>query len=309
MAPPANPRDHPACRAAEPRYHGRVLDSWNAVAAGHQRPEYKGPAGWRDSRNRKLGIQYAGGHGGGPRLSDTVGAGAEDYDDARRVLTPRHGRAQASNSVVDMVRKQAASAPRGARGRTLPCSETKGAEERSTEEHSQSRRCSPAVPGRRPDPTANPQNTRLADVRDPIEGGNEDKRRIFDGTVVYVNGSTYPAISDHKLKRVLVENGARVSLHLGRRQVTHVVVGRPAGPSLGSGVGGAGGGLAGGKLEKEIRRLGNSVKYVGVEWVLESIKAGKRLPEARFANLKLASRGQQSVYSNFAKAAASPVRS
>jgi hypothetical protein len=33
--------------------------------------------------------------------------------------------------------------------------------------------------------------------------------------------------------------------------------------------------------------------------VLESIKAGKRLPEARFANLKLASKGQQSVYGLF----------
>jgi hypothetical protein len=30
--------------------------------------------------------------------------------------------------------------------------------------------------------------------------------------------------------------------------------------------------------------------------VLESIKAGKRLPEARFSNLKIASRGQGSVY-------------
>jgi hypothetical protein len=32
---------------------------------------------------------------------------------------------------------------------------------------------------------------------------------------------------------------------------------------------------------------------------MESIKAGKRLPEARFANLKVASRGQQSVYGLF----------
>lgn len=33
--------------------------------------------------------------------------------------------------------------------------------------------------------------------------------------------------------------------------------------------------------------------------VLESIKAGKRLPEARFANLKLAARGQGSVHGSF----------
>lgn len=30
--------------------------------------------------------------------------------------------------------------------------------------------------------------------------------------------------------------------------------------------------------------------------VLESIKAGKRLPEARFANLSIAAKGQKSVY-------------
>lgn len=36
--------------------------------------------------------------------------------------------------------------------------------------------------------------------------------------------------------------------------------------------------------------------------VLESIKSGKRLPEAKFANLKLATKGQQSVYGAFSNA-------
>lgn len=36
--------------------------------------------------------------------------------------------------------------------------------------------------------------------------------------------------------------------------------------------------------------------------VLESIKAGKRLLEARFSTLKIASKGQQSVYSMASKA-------
>ena len=35
--------------------------------------------------------------------------------------------------------------------------------------------------------------------------------------------------------------------------------------------------------------------------VLESIKAGKRLPEARFSNLKVAMKGQRSVYGAFSK--------
>jgi hypothetical protein len=118
------------------------------------------------------------------------------------------------------------------------------------------------------------------------------RKGIFDGLVIYINGSTHPIISDHKLKHTLAENGARLSLHLGRRQITHVILGRPSGSGTG-----AGGGLSGTKMEKEIRRVGGcGVKYVGIEWVLESIKSGKRLCEAEFSNLKIAAKGQQSVY-------------
>lgn len=81
--------------------------------------------------------------------------------------------------------------------------------------------------------------------------------------MIYINGSTHPLISDHKLKHVLVENGARLSMHLGRRYVTHVILGRPSEPQRS----GAGGGLAGAKIEKEVKRVrGCGLKYVGVEW-------------------------------------------
>jgi hypothetical protein len=184
-------------------------------------------------------------------------------------------------------------------------------------------------------------------------------RGIFEGVVVYVNGSTFPLVSDHKLKHLLSENGGQVSLHLGRRKVTHVILGRPAGAAAaasqfnrggGPGRSGAGGGLAGGKLEREIKRIGGcGVKFVDVEWfvypslilplllvfypsallshfppmsnvllcfkssgssllltlvfrrVLESLKVGKRLPEARFANVRVAARGQGSVYGRYAE--------
>ncbi len=141
------------------------------------------------------------------------------------------------------------------------------------------------------------------------------KRRVFDGLVVFINGSTYPLISDHKLKHLLAENGARVSIHLGRRSVTHVILGKPAAAGAG-----AGGGLAGGKTEKEIRKVGGcGVKYVGIEWsvftfaefsdcvwltvdrVLESVKSGIRLSETKFSNLDIAPAGQKSVYSMFKK--------
>lgn len=94
------------------------------------------------------------------------------------------------------------------------------------------------------------------------ERAKSQPRGIFDGLVIYVNGSTHPLVSDHKLKQLLTENGARMSLHLGRRRVTHVILGRPG--TVGRG---AGGGLAGSKLEKEVRRVGGcGVKYVGAEW-------------------------------------------
>ncbi|KAL3462940.1 BRCT domain-containing protein [Aspergillus heterothallicus] len=102
---------------------------------------------------------------------------------------------------------------------------------------------------------------------------------ILRGAIIYVNGQTTPMISDHKLKQLLVAHGATLALSLSRR-VTHVIIGKPnSGPGRG-----AGGGLAAGKIQKEIQRGGwRGMRIVGVEWVLESIKAGKRLPETKFA--------------------------
>lgn len=88
------------------------------------------------------------------------------------------------------------------------------------------------------------------------------QKNVFDGLVIYINGSTYPMVSDHKLKHLLAENGAKLSLHMGRRHVTHVILGAPGNHGVG-----AGGGLSGTKLEKEIKRVGGcGVKYVGVKW-------------------------------------------
>ncbi|KAK7750896.1 hypothetical protein SLS62_007159 [Diatrype stigma] len=143
-------------------------------------------------------------------------------------------------------------------------------------------------------------------------GSNHDddgsKRRrtrgIFDGVVVYVNGSTHPLVSDHKLKHLLAEHGGRLSTHLGRRQVTHVILGRPSTTATAAGSGGSGGGLAGGKLQREIRKVGGcAVQFVGAEWVLESVRAGRRLGEAGFGNVKIAAKGQQSVLGLFSKSA------
>jgi hypothetical protein len=93
--------------------------------------------------------------------------------------------------------------------------------------------------------------------------------KIFAGLTVYVNGSTAPLISDHKLKHTLASNGANISIALGRRSVTHVILGTS------SSQGGAGGGLAAGKIQKEIMKKrggrGTGVRFVGVEWYVFSL--------------------------------------
>lgn len=93
----------------------------------------------------------------------------------------------------------------------------------------------------------------------------EQPPQIFAQLSIYINGTTMPLVSDHKLRHLLTTHGAHMSIALGRRTVTHVILGKPNG-----GVGkGAGGGLAGSKIEKEVLRRGgsgNGIRYVSVDW-------------------------------------------
>ncbi|KXX76502.1 DNA repair protein REV1 [Madurella mycetomatis] len=278
---------------AEPRY-GRTFDPWNSVSAGHQRAEVGGPQGWRESRNIKMNNQFRAGNSGGQRISGTVGAGSGDFDQRLGMFMPKKLHAHSAKSVADMLRN-----PGSMRAVSVSASVSTYASCLSPGKGSRSE--DRFGSGVTTEEWLDLERKTEDEARGEGKARQAEKCKIFDGLVIYVNGSTHPLVSDHKLKYLLLEHGARMSLHLGRRQVTHVILGKPSGPS-----GGAGGGLAGGKLEKEIRRVGgHSVKFVSVEWALESIKAGKRLPEARFANLKIAARGQQSVLGAFSKAGGS----
>jgi hypothetical protein len=117
--------------------------------------------------------------------------------------------------------------------------------------------------------------------------------QIFTNLYFYINGCTAP-ISDHKLKHLLSTHGGNVSISLGRRTVTHVILSKT------NVSGGCGGGLAGTKIQREISSLrGKSVKFVTSEWVVESIKAGKRLPESRFEAMRLAPKGVANISTMF----------
>ncbi|KAK8139609.1 hypothetical protein PG984_000732 [Apiospora sp. TS-2023a] len=272
-------------KAAQPQF-GASFDPWNSSSSGHQRAENRlgASTGWRDSRNAKLHSQF---RGDARRVSDAVGAGARDWDPKVQAVVPPELRARARCSVADMLAKPGTMQRRVDTATGAPNKRGQSPTTKTTEEQER-----PAEYAEKADDEGSQASP------DQEEGPG----RLFAGVVIYVNGSTHPQISDHKLKHVLAKHGGRLSSHLGRKQVTHVILGRPIG-----GGGGSGGGLAGSKLQKEIQKVrGAAVKFVGVEWILESIKAGKRLPEARFSNLKVASKGQQSVFRPYSKSTLPP---
>lgn len=156
----------------------------------------------------------------------------------------------------------------------------------------------PSLPSKTANPKPNPDLTLFPPKPSPPPPSPPG---IFTSLTIYINGSTAPLVSDHRLKQLLSQHGANISIALARRSVTHVILGVPntRNPMTGHGKG-AGGGLAARKIQKEIETVkGKGVKYVRVEWVLESIKAGKRLPEVRFAALHVAHKGTRSVYGMF----------
>ncbi|KAL8911716.1 MAG: hypothetical protein Q9171_003169 [Xanthocarpia ochracea] len=293
MAPP--PPHVPS--AAEPRR--KTFDPWNSSSTGHQHAESRlaGSTSWRASRTSKLASQFKAGASGGKRLYDSVGAGSENYG--------KDGRNENGGW------------QKGASGlREKGWQDIKGLLE-GDKENSRSGEGAEREGKRRKlsdqgTLTGNLSSKESRRTTDVTEGQSVSTpppppqlKKIFDGLCVFLNGSTAPLVGDHRLKQLLAENGARVSIALGRRSVTHVILGTPNGGGSAGGKG-AGGGLAATKIQKEIMRLGGKgVKYVGVEWVLESLKAGKRLPETQFSNITLAAKGQKSVYGMFSKAQSS----
>ncbi|KAM3548296.1 hypothetical protein ARSEF4850_009493 [Beauveria asiatica] len=264
-----------------PSSRPRPFDPWNSSSTGHQRREASrretdgvSETSWRASRALKINQQLkTQSHVPPPPPPPPPPAASQE----RKPTLPQQQRQQQQQpkSVMEMLVRP------GSMRETMSAAAAAAAAAVAEKEN-------PEVAGKR--------------------GESAGQSLIFAGLVVHVNGSTAPLVSDHKLKTLLAAHGARVALHLARRHVTHVVLGRPAGSISGgrggggggggsSSSAGCGGGLAGTKMDREIRRRGgHGIKYVGVEWVLESIRVGRRLPEARFANLDIAPHRQSSVY-------------
>jgi hypothetical protein len=316
----SNPHQLPPPVSAKP--NRRFFDSWNSSSTGHQRAD-NSPAGstsWRESRSLKLSNQFGGGASGGAQLADTVGAGSEDFGKDDRLENGSwakgapglRGRGQISVveafrvkklGVEDTATEKAKTKVMvdGAREQELdifgipsaqPVREASSQDQEQVSSYEEHLLCENSSPDKQAKEIYQDQDTENTTISKPPQ--------VFTGTCIYINGSTYPTISDHKLKHLLVTHGARLSIHLGRRSVTHVILGRPNA----SAVPGAGGGLSASKMQREITKIrGKSVKFVTVEWIIESVANGKRAPEQRFEAVRLALKGTGRVEQMFAKAA------
>ncbi|KAH7409991.1 hypothetical protein DE146DRAFT_751707 [Phaeosphaeria sp. MPI-PUGE-AT-0046c] len=265
------------------------FDPWNSSSTGHQRAENRlsGSTSWRASRNLKLSEQYKGGlGGGGSRVADTVGAGSKDFGkDGRKEIGgwEKGAKGLRTGGQQSLAEVWGASKPGlGQLQQKNPERAALDVEQKSRSGHSDN--CK----------VLTHSHNELA-----VAPSNPAEKQIFAGLCFYINGSTAPLVSDHRLKHMLAAHGAKHSIALGRRTVTHVLLG------IASAQGGAGGSLAATKIQKEISKSGGkAVKFVTTEWVLESIKANRRLPESRFSPLKLAPKSQNSVF-GVARAASS----
>lgn len=262
------------------------FDPFNSSSTGHQRAENRlsGSTSWRESRSHKLKNQFKDTTGGGgtKHLSDLVGAGSENFgkdgrkdnggweigapglrgsgwQDIRGLLgNPKKRRCDSIEDVIEKKRRfsaEAGNAPEEDVTLSL------GAE------------------------TTALSNTPLDD-EEPV---SEQPPQIFRGLTIYLNGSTMPLVSDLKLKQLFAQHGGNTSIALGRRTVTHVILGERCG-----------GGLASGKIQKENTTVrGKGIKYVSAQWVLDSVEKGIRQSEHKYAAAeirgKLGGSGQKSV--------------
>ncbi|KAJ4375030.1 hypothetical protein N0V83_002109 [Neocucurbitaria cava] len=232
------------------------FDPWNSSSTGHQRAENRlaSSTSWRVSRNLKLSKQYKGGlTGGGKRVADTVGAGSRDFGrDGRKANGGWEKGAKGLRTGGQQSITEAWGASKA--GKHMSKGKDEINEVRSEQVPSHSDHSEGDLEYDQ-EPTSDLHSDR---TDAPL---NLPEKQIFGGLCFYVNGSTAPLVSDHKLKHMLAAHGGQHSIALGRRSVTHVILGTA------NTHGGAGGGLAASKIHKEIARTGGkAVKFVTAEW-------------------------------------------
>jgi hypothetical protein len=291
-----------------------VFDPYNSTSTGHQHADssISSSTSWSASRTHKLSHQLRDitGRGGAQHISHLVGAGSENFSRDGRKENGDWGKSEpglrggACRDIRDMMqgtRKRGsegtAESSMSKKATTTTTTTTMAREDGGSQGTSEGLQnwqgklstdktlISPA----KSDPQLRKAlgwSTAVATEKSDDGGPSPDPPpppQIFSGLNIYLNGSTLPHISDHKLKHLLAQHGANISIALGRRTVTHVILSDK-------------GRLAAGKIQKEVTKIGGKgVKFVGVRWVLDSIEKGRRQPESRYEVVRLAMKGQRSV--------------
>ncbi|KAJ5770724.1 uncharacterized protein N7511_002775 [Penicillium nucicola] len=315
---PTKPNPHTGKLVPEPCNH-LVFDPWQSVSTGHQvaNAGYSahGTTGWRNMRSAKLSEQYKSGdcnsrqgYGHGHTRKEITSRsnvqqqslvpGAFDGRVPKRAVVPTHTstRRQAGllgiRGFMGVSKRKAGDDHYGSK--SVEEKVEKKVKYTEKENHAQVQTQDRLQSGSDSSSTSTESNPSLSlDLSLSLKA----QSTIFAGLTIYINGSTLPRISDHKLKLLLTSHGANYTIYMARKTVTHVVIGQPN--AVGSG-GGAGGGLSASKLQQEIERGGwKGVKVVSVDWAIESIKAGRRLAESRFPGMHVAAKGQRSVVGMF----------
>eukprot|EP00128_Syssomonas_multiformis_P019106 Colp12_sorted_trinity150504_noHs@14071 len=93
----------------------------------------------------------------------------------------------------------------------------------------------------------------------------EQTSKIFEGCTVYFNGFM-GELSQLHLGKMVLSNGGNVTPHLQLRTVTHMVCTR----------------LSGKKIDESLKKGKSSLRIVKPDWLIDSIKAGRRLKESEY---------------------------
>ncbi len=273
------------------------FDPFNSSSTGHQRAQNRlsGSTSWRDSRTHKLAHQLrdTSGRGGETHVTDLVGAGSENFrKDGRKengsweVGAPglREKGWQDIRGLMGVKKKR--KSQEIAEHFDGDCMKAKnGFKDDIDEPVARTRSASSPSQVTKPSPRQTP-GSRSGALSEPTLKAIPTAPQIFRSLTLYLNGSTLASgISDHKLKSLFIQHGGSLSIALGRRTVTHVVLSSCVGS-----------GLAAGKIQKEVAKVGGKgVKYVTAKWVVDSVESGKRLPENKYQAVHTALKGQGSV--------------
>ncbi|KAE8379502.1 hypothetical protein BDV26DRAFT_280235 [Aspergillus bertholletiae] len=259
-----------------------TLDCWNSCATGHQRADSSTGTAWRRTREEKLARQFC---STSDDCTDSRSKGNRgewvwsnwgqeirnpgQRDIRSMMCVGKRSRDDDDDDGGSGLRKDG-----GSFERKIKVSKVVGSEINTTK-------------------TTATNTSTTGSLMDRLSSSLPETKpvpQVFRGVTIHINSACHLGVSDHYLKRLLTMHGAVISLSLSRK-VSHIIVAKPnAGPGMGTG-----GGLAAAKLQREILRGGwKGVKVVFVEWALESIEAGKRLSEAKFA-MDIRPKGQKSV--------------